>query len=349
MNKNYRFTIYVVGGMLISTLLSYSTALQQILYVFMGGLVGFAYYDVEQTMHPAILRGCISFVLILSMGSSANYVAEGEFIHSAQANISRINEKQKVRIVLHLPQPIIEKSEGMVKKTIEHGPSKEEVRTSKLAIEEWNILQAEKYAENKKEKRRALQVKNQFLKIKKLKSDSIKKIGHGFFQAKKGVLHYAAQSSKWCDKREKKYEKSIVHDANFFNINPNLLRALACQESRWQQSALSPMGAIGIMQIMPDTGKHLGVNPKNTRENIFGGAKYIREMYDTFGSLEYAIAAYNCGPGRFMSSYKRVKNKTMKNILHDLPDETRDYVKNVMRYLTHYNHIYIRHIQVAQN
>ena len=92
-------------------------------------------------------------------------------------------------------------------------------------------------------------------------------------------------------------EAKLEAAAKQFNIDPALLKALAQAESTWNQDAISPVGAIGIMQLMPDTAASLGVNPYNIDQNIFGGAKYLRQLLDQFGNNEeLAIAAYNAGP-----------------------------------------------------
>ena len=82
-----------------------------------------------------------------------------------------------------------------------------------------------------------------------------------------------------------------------FGVDPRLLSAVAETESGGNQDAVSAAGAIGVMQLMPDTAAGLGVNPYDKQQNIEGGAKYIRQMLDTFGGdVQKAVAAYNAGP-----------------------------------------------------
>ena len=83
-----------------------------------------------------------------------------------------------------------------------------------------------------------------------------------------------------------------------YHLPPGLLGAMMRAESGGDPNARSPVGAIGLMQLMPGTAAGLGVDPYNPVQNLEGGAKYIRQQLDRFGNnVQYAIAAYNAGPG----------------------------------------------------
>ena len=69
-------------------------------------------------------------------------------------------------------------------------------------------------------------------------------------------------------------------------------------ESGYRADAVSPAGALGLMQLMPGTARSLGVtDPLDPLQNVLGGAEYLRQQLERFGSVEKALAAYNAGPG----------------------------------------------------
>lgn len=80
-------------------------------------------------------------------------------------------------------------------------------------------------------------------------------------------------------------------------IPEDLFLRLVQQESAWNPGAVSHKGAIGLAQLMPETARRLGVNPRDPRQNLEGGARYLRRQYDRFRSWRLALAAYNAGPG----------------------------------------------------
>jgi len=117
---------------------------------------------------------------------------------------------------------------------------------------------------------------------------------------------------------------------------PPLIQAMILTESSKDPSAVSPKGARGLMQLMPDTAKDLGVNPNDPVQNIEGGTRYISALLDRYnGKLELALAAYNHGMGnvdRYLKAVTRHgKSPTYDNIRTFLPAETRQYTQNVKK------------------
>ena len=80
------------------------------------------------------------------------------------------------------------------------------------------------------------------------------------------------------------------------NVPEDLFLRLVQQESGWNPGARSHKGATGLAQLMPATAQRLGVDMHNPHQNLEGGARYLRMMYDRFGSWRLALAAYNAGP-----------------------------------------------------
>jgi len=90
----------------------------------------------------------------------------------------------------------------------------------------------------------------------------------------------------------------IVDAAKTYDVDPNLVAAMAFRESRFDANAVSQRGAQGIMQLMPRTAAALGVHDAfDARQNVFGGTKYLKYLLDRFhGDIDNTLAAYNAGP-----------------------------------------------------
>lgn len=119
-----------------------------------------------------------------------------------------------------------------------------------------------------------------------------------------------------------KYEPIIGKAAKATGLPVSFLEAVIAQESGGNPLAKSKAGAGGMMQLMPGTAKDLGVsNVFDPEQNIMGGAKYLKQNLDKFGSPELALAAYNAGPG----NVQKYGNK--------IPpfNETQSYVQNIMK------------------
>lgn len=121
-----------------------------------------------------------------------------------------------------------------------------------------------------------------------------------------------------------KIEASILKAAQKYDLPVNLIKSVIRAESNFQVKAVSHAGALGLMQLMPDTAKELGVkNPFNIAENIDGGSRYLRKMLDSFGGdLKLALAAYNAGPEAVIKYGGKVPPFR----------ETQQYVQRVLRF-----------------
>lgn len=95
------------------------------------------------------------------------------------------------------------------------------------------------------------------------------------------------------------YLASVITEASAkYGVDPNLVAAMAFRESRFDANAVSRRGAQGVMQLMPKTARALGVKDSfDARQNVFGGAKYLKYLLDRFdGDVTLTLAAYNAGP-----------------------------------------------------
>jgi len=119
------------------------------------------------------------------------------------------------------------------------------------------------------------------------------------------------------------FREVVEEKAKHYNVDPQLVNAVIRTESNWNPAAVSPKGALGLMQLMPSTAAILGVtNPFDPIENIDGGVRYIGNLIQRFnGNLILALAAYNAGPGLVEK----------KGVVPSIP-ETVSYVRKVMQY-----------------
>ena len=120
------------------------------------------------------------------------------------------------------------------------------------------------------------------------------------------------------------FEPLIRQHASQQGIRPDLVRAVIQVESAFNPRAVSPKGAMGLMQLMPATAKQFGViDPFNPAENIRAGVSYLRQLLDRYDDNEQlALAAYNAGPARIA-----------KRGPLTMPDTTRTYVARILSHM----------------
>ena len=93
------------------------------------------------------------------------------------------------------------------------------------------------------------------------------------------------------------FDELIARTARSFRVDPALVKAVVATESNFEITAVSRVGAQGLMQLMPETAREMGVlAPFKPSENLRGGVRYLREMLDRYGDTRLALAAYNAGP-----------------------------------------------------
>ena len=128
------------------------------------------------------------------------------------------------------------------------------------------------------------------------------------------------------------FDDLIAEHAKANDLNPVLVRAVIETESAFNPRAISRVGAMGLMQLMPGTARDLGVvDPFDPEDNIRGGTKYLRSLLDRFdGNVEHALAAYNAGPGAVekydgVPPYRETRNYVAKiNRITDIKAITRN-------------------------
>jgi soluble lytic murein transglycosylase-like protein len=123
---------------------------------------------------------------------------------------------------------------------------------------------------------------------------------------------------------EDAYEDLIQEAAEVYDLSPALIRAVMRTESAFDPTAVSPVGAMGLMQLMPALAKEMGVeDPFDPRDNVMGGAKYLRQLLDAHrGNLRLTLASYNAGPGN-VRRYRGIPPFR----------ETRNYVRKITNLL----------------
>ncbi len=125
------------------------------------------------------------------------------------------------------------------------------------------------------------------------------------------------------DEKSARFDPIIDEHAAAHGVSADLVRAVIQVESAFNPHAVSPKGAMGLMQLMPATASELGVeNPFDPAQNIGGGIKYLKRLLSRYDQkVELALAAYNAGPGAVDKYGQRVPPY----------QETREYVKKITK------------------
>jgi len=123
--------------------------------------------------------------------------------------------------------------------------------------------------------------------------------------------------------RAQAYEPIIRQASKAYGVEPELIRAVISAESNFRNESTSPKGAMGLMQLMPQTAKELGVRDAyDPRENIMGGTRYLKGLIERYrGDVPTALAAYNWGMGN------------VERRPEQLPRETRVYIDRIQRFM----------------
>jgi soluble lytic murein transglycosylase-like protein len=143
---------------------------------------------------------------------------------------------------------------------------------------------------------------------------------NSFAQPPQAASQTGADFQSLVDNGLKDISGIIERKAQKFAMDSDLIRSIIQVESNGNPTAVSPKGAKGLMQLMPQTAEELGVRDVfNEEENVEGGVKYLKGLLEKYKDLPTALAAYNAGPGEVD------RNK-------GIPDfkETKDYVNKVL-------------------
>lgn len=155
----------------------------------------------------------------------------------------------------------------------------------------------------------------------KPKNDNYKqlvKTWKGWEEKKSSVAYHAINANM------AKYSSTIDFYARYYRLPTSLVHAVVRAESAYDPNAISKAGAVGLMQLMPETAKRYGVrNRRSAKDNVNGGTRYLRDLLKMFNNdLVLALAAYNAGEG------------AVKKYGYKIPPykETRNYVKKVIAF-----------------
>jgi soluble lytic murein transglycosylase-like protein len=174
------------------------------------------------------------------------------------------------------------------------------------------------------------------------KTKSVAAVALLFCLSAGAVAQQRGRNETSLDERAKSIEPLIVEAATRYGLDPRILRAVCFTESRYRHNAISPKGALGLMQFMPDTAARYGLkNPFDPRAAIDAGARYLRDLLWRFGGrIDLAVAAYNAGEGA-VESFRSGKPLILRTgkvinprglITGGIPpySETQNYVRTIV-------------------
>jgi hypothetical protein len=156
-----------------------------------------------------------------------------------------------------------------------------------------------------------------------------KEVSCGDLVVKCGTRHkkHRRLGDKYLLTKRRQYAPLVDDMARQHQLKPGLVHAVITVESAYDPKAVSHAGAMGLMQLMPETAKRYGVSdPHDPKQNISGGVRYLSDLLQQFGNLRLALAAYNAGEGAVQRYGNRVPPFK----------ETRSYVSSVLRYYRQY-------------
>jgi soluble lytic murein transglycosylase-like protein len=143
---------------------------------------------------------------------------------------------------------------------------------------------------------------------------------------------YKYSNPRDIDVEKSRYDPIVMKAARAYDLPPALIKAVIHAENFFVNNAISHKGAQGLMQLMPDTAREIGVrNSFDPRANIFGGSRLLKRYLTEFGSLKKTLVAYNAGPGRVRENRR-------------IPKETRGYIRAVIKYYHMYEKKGFRHV-----
>ncbi|EMO52533.1 transglycosylase SLT domain protein [Leptospira noguchii] len=171
---------------------------------------------------------------------------------------------------------------------------------------------------------RIQEIENRFVKETPIQSkeqtfDSILKA-----EREKSISNFEKEKSFGKDLKniEPSLSKIIHQESEKNNLDPRLVQSVIKAESNFKTDAVSPKGAIGLMQLMPSTANSLGVeDPFDPAENVAGGTKFLSDLLNKYKNLDHALAAYNAGPS-VVDRYSGIPPYR----------ETRNYVEKVKKF-----------------